>query len=315
PGEQLEVIGVHLRDEERHERIHTVIARVADHEPSRAGERRLRLSGDGGVERGEHEGRRGVRLDPGDNEIVRERRPRRHDSPRDLGVAAAGRAIACRDPRQPEPRMLGEQRHEVLTDDARGAENADVDPFHHRYAPTATGAPAATPSRARATASSPSTRSATRSRGCSQPGESRTSVSDSPSFARSSGGIDACVIRAGWHTSAFTPPRLSPSAKKRREDTNETTSSTVPSSSNDTMPPNPVICRFAISWPGWAGSPGKYTRRTMRCDSRARAIASALSAWRCIRSSSVLSPRSVSQQSNGDGIAPVAFCRNFTGSK
>jgi cystathionine beta-lyase/cystathionine gamma-synthase len=44
------------------------------------------------------------------------------------------------------------------------------------------------------------------------------------------------------------------------------------------------------------------------------AIAAALSACRCIRSSSVFSPRSVSQQSKADGTAPVAFCRNFTGS-
>ena len=41
----------------------------------------------------------------------------------------------------------------------------------------------------------------------------------------------------------------------------------------------------------------------------------AFSSCRCILSSSVFKPRIVSQQSNGEGTAPVAFCRNLIGSK
>ena len=71
-----------------------------------------------------------------------------------------------------------------------------------------------------------------------------------PSAARRSAGIDACVIRAGWQISDFTPPRLSPRANSVRFDTKVVTSSIEPSSSNDTMPPKPAICLRATSWPG-----------------------------------------------------------------
>ena len=39
----------------------------------------------------------------------------------------AGRALARREPGDAEPRMVREQRDELLADDAGGAENADVD--------------------------------------------------------------------------------------------------------------------------------------------------------------------------------------------
>ena len=57
------------------------------------------------------------------------------------------------------------------------------------------------------------------------PGERRINVSDSPRAARRSAGIDACVMRAGWQMSDFTPPRLSPSVKNRLFETNLVTSS------------------------------------------------------------------------------------------
>jgi hypothetical protein len=62
-------------------------------------------------------------------------------------------------------------------------------------------------------------------------------VSDKPNRARAAGGMDACVIRDGWQMSDRTPPRLSPRAKNRRDETKRSTSSGVPSSSNDTIPP------------------------------------------------------------------------------
>src|SRR5262245_20962790 len=82
---------------------------------------------------------------------------------------------------------------------------------------------------------SPVMTSSTKSLLPSQPGDRRISVSESPSAARVSGGIEACVILHGRQTSARTPPRLSPSAKYRRDDTNVAASSGVPSSSNDTI--------------------------------------------------------------------------------
>ena len=45
--------------------------------------------------------------------------------------------------------------------------------------------------------------------------------------------------------------------RNRRDETNDTVSSIVPSISNDTIPPKPVICRRATSWPGWSPNPGK----------------------------------------------------------
>ena len=46
-----------------------------------------------------------------------------------------------------------------------------------------------------------------------------------------------------------------------------------------------------------------------------QATAPAFLSWRCIRSPTVFRPRSVSQQSNGEGTASVAFCRNLISSK
>src|SRR5262249_35203619 len=128
--------------------------------------------------------------------------------PGELAVALARRSLAGGEPRDAEPRVIGKQRHEMLPDDARGAEYADVDFLHQTAAGTA-----AFSARASSIAARPSRRSATRSRWCSQPVDRRISVSERPSFARSSAGIDACVMRAGWQTSALTPPRLSPSVK------------------------------------------------------------------------------------------------------
>ena len=85
-----------------------------------------------------------------------------------------------------------------------------------RPAPTGWSVRGTVPSAAR-----PSTRSVTRSRWCSHPGDSRTSVSDSPSVARARPGSRRASSAPDDRSSALTPPRLSPSAKNRRDDTND----------------------------------------------------------------------------------------------
>ena len=47
------------------------------------------------------------------------------------------------------------------------------------------------------------------------------------------------------HAAETLAEREEPSVRHKR-----VTSSTLPSSSNDTMPPNPAICCLAMSWPG-----------------------------------------------------------------
>jgi len=53
--EQRQMIRVDLRDQQRHQRIHPVVARVADDQPSAAGEGRFRVTRDRRVERREDE--------------------------------------------------------------------------------------------------------------------------------------------------------------------------------------------------------------------------------------------------------------------
>ena len=76
------------------------------------------------------------------------------------------------------------------------------------------------------------------------------------------------------------------------------------------MPPNPLICRAATSCPGWLGRPGYSTVSTAGCSARNSATSAAFSLCRCIRSTSVFSPRMVRYASNGPGTAPAPFCRN-----
>ncbi len=64
-GTQREVVRVDLGDEQRHDRVHPVVARVADDDVAGLGEGAFDVAGDGGVERGEDElrtvaGRRGL---------------------------------------------------------------------------------------------------------------------------------------------------------------------------------------------------------------------------------------------------------------
>jgi hypothetical protein len=121
-GDDGEVVRVDLGDEERHERIHTEVAGVADHDVS---------GGREGASTSTPPTRRGPKT------IFGRGRPqpstmRAAASAHDAASAAASRyaalrAFAGRQPDRLEPRMPRETRDEVLTDDARGAEDADFD--------------------------------------------------------------------------------------------------------------------------------------------------------------------------------------------
>src|SRR4051794_25894811 len=67
-----------------------------------------------------------------------------------------------------------------------------------------------------AIASSAWSRSSMRSRTSSSPTESRINPSAMPTFRRTSGSTEACVIVGGWQKRLFTPPRLSASVHNLR---------------------------------------------------------------------------------------------------
>ena len=76
------------------------------------------------------------------------------------------------------------------------------------------------------------------------------------------------------------------------------------------MPPKSRICDLATSCPGWPGSPGYRTDVTAGWSASTRATRAAFAQCRSIRAARVLTPRSVSQASNGPATAPVAFWLN-----
>ena len=105
-AQEREVIGVHLRDEERHGRVHAVVARVAHHDVAGVREGPLQLAGDTGVERGEDEagtdaGSRGL-----DGALGDPLGDRRLEPPgRRVRVALPFRALAGGEPGELEPRV------------------------------------------------------------------------------------------------------------------------------------------------------------------------------------------------------------------
>ncbi len=64
-----------------------------------------------------------------------------------------------------------------------------------------------------------------------------------------------CVIVAGWSMRDSTPPSDSARVMSSVLCTSSSARSSV-SVEKETTPPNPLICFFAISWPGCEGSPG-----------------------------------------------------------
>ena len=123
-----QMVGVDLGNQQRDERIHAVVARVADHEVTGGGEGLLDLAGHRRVERGKHDPRaaaRRARLD----EHRRERVGNRRGQPprRDGAVGLAFGSLARGEPGRAKPGMTRETRDELLADDAGGAEDADFD--------------------------------------------------------------------------------------------------------------------------------------------------------------------------------------------
>ena len=129
--QQLQVVGVDLGDEERHQRIHPVVARVADDDVPGGGEGAFDLAGHRGVEAREHDLRSAARragLDHAGRGGVGNRRgqaPGRH-----AAVGLALRALAGRQPGEVEPRMRGQAGHELLPDHSRGTQDTDVNRSH-----------------------------------------------------------------------------------------------------------------------------------------------------------------------------------------
>ena len=82
--------------------------------------------------------------------------------------------------------------------------------------------------------------------------------------------------------------------------------------SNVSIPPKPLICRFASSCCGCEGSPGYSTCFTFGCACRYSASAWPFTLCCAIRSASVFVPRRISHESNGLRIAPAEFWMNFS---
>src|SRR5918994_1380848 len=121
---------------------------------------------------------------------------------------------------------------EVAADDPRGLV-VEVDGLGHQ------------PARA-------DSRSSIRSSADSMPTESRISVGDT---ANGASAVDACVMRAGCSMRLSTPPRLSASFQIFVSATRRTASSSEPAR-KEIIPPKSLICRVAMSWPGWEARPG-----------------------------------------------------------
>src|SRR6185503_4754566 len=124
-GQRVEVIGVDLRDEERHVGVHAVVAGVRDDRVSLVRERRLHFARHRGVEAGEQD--LGLELlvaglDHAARGRLREGSP---EAPRaGVLVRLARRPVRRRQLLDLEPGVIGEELHEALSDRARGAEHA-----------------------------------------------------------------------------------------------------------------------------------------------------------------------------------------------
>src|SRR5713101_1275149 len=118
----------------------------------------------------------------------------------------------------------------------------------------------------------------------------------------------------GNDESVSVPPRLAARATSRRRSQKPKARSLVPSV-NVTMPPNPLICRFASSCSGCEGRPGYQTRCTARCSESQRATRSAVAQWRSIRSAKVFRPRSRSYATCGSSEAPSLCESSRSGSR
>ena len=104
---ELQMIVIDLRHQQRHIGFHAMIARVRDDDVSRMGEGALDFGRDGSIRRGEHELRRVAGLAFMDVEVRRCSGHGAVETPaRRVAILLAGRAIARAHPRQIEPRMI-----------------------------------------------------------------------------------------------------------------------------------------------------------------------------------------------------------------
>jgi hypothetical protein len=111
---------------------------------------------------------------------------------------------------------------------------------------------------------------------------------------------------AGCEMSVSTPPRLSPS-EHRWTPFSSRSAAAREARSNEISAPKPLDCRLCTSWPGCSGNPGQNTFFTFSWPRRNSATTRPFSSWRGMRRASVLVPRSTSQESKGERMAPAAL--------
>ena len=131
-GQQREVVGIDLGNEQRNQRIHPEVAGVADHDVAGGSKRAFDLAGDGGIEAREHHLGTATRHACIDDAVGRLGRHRRGEAPRRHQlVGLAFGPLTRRQPGQAKPRVPGQPRHELLPDYAGRAKDAHFDLAHH----------------------------------------------------------------------------------------------------------------------------------------------------------------------------------------
>ena len=131
PGGQREMVGVDLRDEQRHNRVHAEVPRVADDDVAGLREGPFDVASHRRVERREDNLRPLPGHTPFDLAVRKvlgygpRQTPRRR-----LTVAAPFRAFARREPGQREPWMSRELQRELLADHAGRAQDTNVNAIH-----------------------------------------------------------------------------------------------------------------------------------------------------------------------------------------
>jgi hypothetical protein len=131
---RIEMRRVDLGNEQRNVGIHAVVLGVANNGITGSGEVFFGRPGDGRIERGKNEIASEIRVEALDGETSRFCWNRGVEMPANgVSVAFAGGALGGGDLGELEPGMIGQELHEVLADEARGAENASAPLL--RYAP------------------------------------------------------------------------------------------------------------------------------------------------------------------------------------
>src|SRR5216683_3783341 len=129
-GNGVEMRGVDFGNKQRNVGIHAVIPRVADDGIAGAGEIFFGGAGNRRIERGENEVAIEIGFEPLDDESAGGIGDRRFEMPLDrFSVGPAGRTLGGSDFGEGKPRMIGQQIHEALADDARGAQDAGAPLF------------------------------------------------------------------------------------------------------------------------------------------------------------------------------------------